>query len=223
MTRLAHLQVEHHPKQVSLVVIGNAALGKAIVIVFFEPCVEAGFFRRLGKMSRPPLQFGNLARQRPEVMCFVQKAGAQLDDVPRGGGGAFAEPQRVGEIFFRVINGLERLWADALHIPQMKELVGGYIAQRIRIPSQPAGADFDGSRVSMLHAAASGAARKMIDKHIASERLVMHPVRGRRNQAPQHGHDLFHVVVGGIRVHDYSIVRGSLVEIGFLECADFYR
>ena len=52
---LADLQVEQNAEQVSLVVIRDAASGQPVVVVLLEPGVEAGFFHRLSKMSRPPL------------------------------------------------------------------------------------------------------------------------------------------------------------------------
>ena len=53
------------------------------------------------------------------------QSGAQLDHAFGGAGHAFAEPQRARVIFFGVVDGLERLRTDALHVPEMEEFVRG--------------------------------------------------------------------------------------------------
>ena len=126
---LAHLQVEQYAQQVSLVVIRNAARGQAVVVVFFQPRIQAGFFHRLSEMGRTPLQFANLSGQALEIAAFIQQAGAQQDNVRRRGGRALAEPQRSRVVFFGVVDRLERLGPDSLHVPQVKEFVSGQAAR----------------------------------------------------------------------------------------------
>ena len=78
---LAHLQVEQDAEQVSLVVIGDAARGQAVVVVFFQPRIQAGFFRRLSEMGRTPLQFADFVGQTLQIAGLIQQAGAQQDNV----------------------------------------------------------------------------------------------------------------------------------------------
>ena len=60
MTCLSHFQIQHHTQEFALVVIGNAALGNAIITVFFQPCVKARLLGRLRVVGRPPLEGGDL-------------------------------------------------------------------------------------------------------------------------------------------------------------------
>ena len=80
-------------------------------------------------MSGPPLQFADFGGQAFEIARLIQQTRAQQDNISRRGGHTFAEPERPGVIFFGVVDGFERLRPDALHIPQMKELVRRQIAQ----------------------------------------------------------------------------------------------
>ncbi len=93
-------------------------------------------------MSRPPLQFGNFGGQTLQIARLIQQTRAQQNNVPRRGGDALAEPESAGVIFLGVVDRLERLRPDALHIPQMKELVRRQIAERI--------SGFSASRLALM-------------------------------------------------------------------------
>ena len=136
MTRIAHRKIEQHTQQLSLVVVRNAALRKAVVGVLLEPCIEAGFLRRLRQTRRPPLESSNRVCQAIEIRFLRQQSSPQQDVILHRAGHTFAEPQSIGVILFRVVHWLERLRADTLHIPQMNEFMGGDIGQLLRIVRQ---------------------------------------------------------------------------------------
>src|SRR5262249_45595693 len=67
VTLFAHLEIEHHTKNLTLVVIGNAAWGQPVITVFLEPCFEAGSFRGLGAVCRAHLQGGDGVNKATEI------------------------------------------------------------------------------------------------------------------------------------------------------------
>src|SRR5579863_10696571 len=77
--------------------------------------------------------------------------------------------------------------------------------------------DFDGGGISVLHAAAARASRKVIEERVGFKGAVLHPTDGRGNDAMQVGDDFLRVVVAGIGVDDYAKVTAGFVEIGFLK------
>src|SRR5437879_3724354 len=105
MTRIAKDEIKQNSQQLSLVVIGNASFGKAVVGIFFQPRVHAGILNRLGSMSRPILQLSNFLRKMVQIMPLVQHSGPQPDVLSYRAVRAFAEPQRRGVILLCVVNG----------------------------------------------------------------------------------------------------------------------
>ena len=113
-----------------------------------------------------------------EIARFIEQAGPQQNDISRRGGRALTEPQRPGVIFFGVVNGLERLRPDTLHIPQDEKIRERSDAQRIvGIFAKLAGTDIDGGAIGVFHAATAGASREMIEEQISLKGPIFHPER----------------------------------------------
>src|ERR1035438_6045026 len=98
---LAHLKVQHHTEQFAFVVVGDAALGMAVIAVALEPGIEAGFLRRLCEVCRTALKFRDLLTESLQVLLLIQQTSPQLDRAFGGAGDAFAEPKRPRVILFR--------------------------------------------------------------------------------------------------------------------------
>ena len=172
-------------------------------------------------MRRPLLEFGNLLAQISKIARLVCVAGAQFDRTGRCAGSAFAEPESLRVVLLRVIDRFERLRPDPLHIPEMKEFVGGDAGQRSKILLEQVGIDFDRGGVGVLHASAAGAAREMEEESVGIERTIVHP-RHRRGDDPVQGRDdQCGIVVGWIRVDDHTEVPAGFVEVCLLEFAEF--
>lgn len=125
MTGIAHREVEHDTEQLALVVIGNAALGTAVVAIALKPGIEAGLFGGLREVRGAALEFRDSFAEPGEILLLIDQTGAQLNDAFDGAGDAFAEPQRPRVILFGVVDGFESLRANAFHIPEMEEFVRG--------------------------------------------------------------------------------------------------
>src|ERR1019366_10656734 len=61
LRHLPHAQVQQYPDDFALVVVADAAFGRAVKCVAFEPGVEARLLRRLPAVRRTRLQFVDLA------------------------------------------------------------------------------------------------------------------------------------------------------------------
>ena len=138
-------------------------------------------------------------------------------------GHALAKPQRARVIFLGVVDGLERLRADALDIPQVKELMRGDGRQRIERLLHHVGIEFDGGGVSVLHTTSSRPSREVIEKRVSVEWSIVHPTRSGGDNPVQRRDNLRHIVVGGVGVDDHAEVATGFVEVGFLKSADFDR
>ena len=217
---VAHREIEHHAQQFAFVVVGDAALGTAVVAVALEPGIEARFLGRLREVRGTTLEFGDFLAEPGEILLLIEQAGAQLNGAFGGAGHAFAEPQRARVIFFGVVHGLERLRADALDVPQMEEFVRGDAGERVQRLLHHVGIEFDGGGVGVLHAAARGAVGKVIEERVGVEGTIVHPTGGRGDNLVERGNDLGHVVVGGIGVDDHAEVAAGFVEVGFLKVPD---
>src|SRR5262250_3026726 len=108
------------------------------------------------------LKLANLVADVPEVLLFVGQARTKLDDFFYRAGHALAEPKSPRVVFLGVVNGLQRLRTNALHIPEMEKLMRSNRIDGIERPAERLGVDVDGSGVSMLHAASRGPAREMV-------------------------------------------------------------
>jgi hypothetical protein len=60
VTRIADRQIEHEAEEFSLVVIGNAALGAAVVVKSLKPRAKAGVFGGLRQVCGTMLEFTDL-------------------------------------------------------------------------------------------------------------------------------------------------------------------
>ena len=69
----------------------------------------------------------------------------------------------------------------------------------------------------MLHASSPRTSREMVKKKIAFERTIVHPTRGRSNDAAHVGNDLLQIVVRPFRVNHDTIVPSALAEVCFLK------
>src|SRR5713226_6641274 len=149
IARIANGEIKQNSQQLPLVVVGNTALGKAVVGIFLQPRVHAGILYRLGELGRPTLQLSNFLRKMIQIMPLVQHSSPQPDVLPNRAVHAFAEPQRGGEILLCVVDGLKRLRANALDVPQMEELVRGNPREALRIVSDILRRQRDRGAVSM--------------------------------------------------------------------------
>src|ERR1019366_9131312 len=136
-------------------------------------------------------------------------------------GDAFAEPQGTSVIFFGVVHRLERLRTGALGVPEVGKFVRGDAGERVQRLLHHVGIEFNGGGVSVLHAAACGAVGKVIQERVGVEGTVVHPTGGRGDNLVERGHDLGHVVVGGIGVDDDAEAASGFVEVGLLKDPDF--
>jgi hypothetical protein len=103
----AHLQIKKDADNLSFVVIRDAAFGRAVIRIFFQPGIEAGLFRRLRLVRRMRLQLPNLQRQPSKKGTFVNEAGADERVVGYGVVDAFAEPKRARIVFTGIVDGLK--------------------------------------------------------------------------------------------------------------------
>src|SRR5215469_7149343 len=223
MACLTNGEVEHDAEQFTLVVVRDAALGAAVVVVSLKPRVKARNFGRLRETCRTVLELADLISDVPEVFLFVNQAGAKLDDFFNRAGHAFTEPERAGVVFLGVIHGLQRLWTNALHIPEMKEFMRGHCVDWIKSLTDRVGADVDRARVSVLHAASRRPAREMVEERVSVERAIVHPGDRGDDDLADRRDELAGIVVSGIGVDDDTKVRTRFVEVDFMECADLYR
>src|SRR5262249_31927235 len=155
---VAHGEVERDAEEFSLVVVGNAAFGTAVVLIAFEPGVETGFFCRLRQVCGTAFELGDLGAGTVEVSGLVGQSRAQLNDAFGGAGYAFAEPQSAREIFFGVVDWLQRLRANAFYVPEMKKLVRGDAGEFRGAGPDRVGTQIDGGGIGVLHAASGGTA-----------------------------------------------------------------
>ncbi len=81
----------------------------------------------------------------------------------------------------------------------------------------------DGGGEGMLHAAASRAAREVINESVGVERTVVHPTGGGGDNLVQGGNDFCLVVVGGIGIDDYAEMAAGLVEVELIKVPDLDR
>src|SRR3954454_13804396 len=178
MSGLAHGDIEHDAKQFSDVVVGDTAFGPTVVWKALEPCIETRLLRRLAEVSRTALEFGDLFTQIGEISRFVRMTGTNFDDSAGGAGHAFTEPQRSCVVLLRIVNRLERLWADTFDVPEMEEFVGREAGDVVKILLQQFGIDVDRSGIGVLHAASGRAAWEMIEERVAVEGTIIHPRNG---------------------------------------------
>src|SRR5579859_3836087 len=99
----------------------------------------------------------------------------------------------------------------------MKEFVRGDAGQSVEGLAHGAGAHVDGGGEGVLHAAARGAAREVIDEHVGVEGTVVHPTGGGGDNLAQRGHNFGHGVVGGVGIDHDAVMGAAFVKVGFLE------
>src|SRR5579871_492190 len=120
-------------------------------------------------------EFADLLADVPKVFFFVDQTGAKLDGLFHRAGHAFAEPECACVIFLGVVNRLQRLRTNALHVPQMKKLMRSDCVDWIKSPADGLGIDVDSGGVSVLHATSSWPAREMVEEHVSAEGAIVHP------------------------------------------------
>ena len=94
-------------------------------------------------MRRSSFQFTDFIGQALQIVGIIQQTCTQPNNISGCASHALAEPQCSGVIFFRIVNRLERLGTDALHIPQVDKFVCRQVPQRLRILRQTLGTDID--------------------------------------------------------------------------------
>src|SRR5262249_38680526 len=168
-------EVQHDAEEFALVVVRDATLGMTVVVESLKPRIEARGFGRLRKARRTMLKLTNLVPDVPEVLLFVAQPRAKLDGFLNRAGHAFAKPQSTCVIFPGVVDGLQRLWANPLHIPEMEEFVRGDCVDRIKSSVNGLGIYVNGGGVSMLHATSRRPAREMVEERVCVEGTIVHP------------------------------------------------
>src|SRR5579862_5901146 len=103
----------------------------------------------------------------------------------------------------------------------MEKLVGGDGIEWVKTLLDGSGVDFDRGGVGVLHSASRRAAGKVVEKRVAVEGTVVHPAGRGGDDLVQRSDNFIGVVVGRIGVNDDAKVGAGLIEIFFLELADF--
>ena len=212
---VANGEVEQDAGDLALVVIRNAAVGLAVVVVFFEPGVEAGFFDALPGVRGARIEFADLAGEVAVELVFGPQSGAFESVGAVGAGDAFGEPERARIHFFGVVHGLERLRTDAFHVPGVKKFVRGYGGGAFD------GGCCDGRAICVLHSSAAyfGIRPEMEEEGVLAERRAAHHLHFGLCDALQIG--LQAVAVPAVAVHDHAEMRAGFVEGKLVEFADF--
>ena len=123
---IANRKVENLSDDLALVVVRNAAVGPAIIVIFFKPSVQAGFLHALPQARRTRVELADLRCQICIESLFRPNAAALERVGGIGARDAFGEPKRARVLLLREIHGFERLRSNSLHVPSMKELMRGY-------------------------------------------------------------------------------------------------
>jgi len=111
---------------------------------------------RLCKVRGTTLQFADFTRQPGQIVWLIEQPCLETDVILDRIGDAFTEPQRVRVILLRIIHRLQRLRPDALHIPQVEELVRGHIGEGLRVVRQHTRVDINRSAVGVFHPSSAG-------------------------------------------------------------------
>ena len=74
----------------------------------------------------------------------------------------------------KVIDRLEALGPDTLHVPEVKKLVCRKAFQAFRVGSQPCGANIDRGAVLVLHPVARRSLHEVKDERVARKGNIMH-------------------------------------------------
>ena len=158
------------------------------------------------------MQRGNGCRKLLEIVFWLHQTGFQQRQVRSGRGHTFAEPQRSRVVLPGVIDWLERLWTNALHIPQMKELVSAY---RLKVSQvlQFIRRKIDRGRVRVLHTTACRRVRKVIDEDVRIERPIIHPGSFCCRDLLQRLDQLVRIVIARVAIEDDTILSASLLEV----------
>ncbi len=168
---IAQDNIEHDSQQLALVVVRDAEIGLIVQGIFFKPGVEARFFRALPAVRGTRFKLGNLIAQIGKELRFAPQARTHERVGSIGIREAFGEPQRRRPHLMRVVDGFERLRADALDIPEVKKFVCGNIQNRVRRWNG------DGRAIGVLHAAATEIPADVVQEQILLERSVAHQAR----------------------------------------------
>ncbi len=214
---LANRKIEHVADELAFVVIGDAAVGEIVGVVFIEPGVEARFLDALPFARRTRLELADLLREVGVPFIFRPDSAALERKRAVGARHSLRKPERARILLFRVVHRLEALRTDAFHIPGVKEFVRGDGRNHFDRTAANRGA------VRMLH---SPAARIRIrsdveEKCVFLERRPAHQLHFVARDPLQRILERGAVPVPGIDYHPE--MRAGIIEFKFLEFADFDR
>src|ERR1017187_371722 len=130
MRDLADPQVKQDTEDLALVVVADATLRRAIVRLTFKPGVKARLFGRLPMVRGTPLQFCNFLRDALQIYFLIDQSRAHQQHVSHCAGYSLTEPESAGEVRALVVDRLQRLRPNPLHVPQMEELMRAHTRQR---------------------------------------------------------------------------------------------
>src|SRR5262249_49463188 len=120
----ANLEVEQQAQQFALVVVRNLGIHRVFVRpIFLNPRVEARLF---SAHLQPPgclLKVLDGFRERVEIAAIRNQSGAPDHQIAVIAGNAFGDAERARVVLFGVIEWPEGVGANALYVPEMKELV----------------------------------------------------------------------------------------------------
>src|SRR5579871_1517651 len=98
-------------------------------------------------MGGTALKFGDLLSEFSQKLFFVDESGTQTNGFFGRAGDTLAEPQCTREILFGVVDRFEGLRPNALHVPEVKELVSSHRGKGIEILLDRVGVQLDSSGV----------------------------------------------------------------------------
>ena len=120
----SNVEIEQQTEQLALVVVRDLRVHRILIRpILFDPGIETGVFRAHLQTARRVLKSLDLLSQRLQIIAIRNQPGAQRHQVAVVIGDAFGDPQIAGVVLFRVIEWPERVRANSLHVPEMKEFM----------------------------------------------------------------------------------------------------
>src|SRR5205085_6462930 len=108
----------------ALVVIRERGIDRVLVgAILLDPSIEACFFGAHLEATGRVLQTLYAARQQVEKVFIGDQSGAAEQDVLIVARDAFGDPEQARVVLLRIVEGAERVGADAFDVPSVEEFV----------------------------------------------------------------------------------------------------
>src|ERR1041385_3431 len=157
-----------------------------------------------------------------EVMSLIEKPRAQQSILRNSAVYTFAEPERRGVILLGVINRLQRLWSNALDVPQVKKFMRCDAGEMRQIPAKIIFRQGDGGAKGMLHPAGRRI-RCVINEEITLKWAVVHPSCFSRDNLLNDRNDRQQLRRGILGIHDHAVAPAITGNVLLLERAELDR